>query len=599
MKIKSFKPKNFKPKQGNKEGQYVESRYNQPVEPGRQIEENGQKKIQYPGGGGSLKLIPLGGVGLVQKNMFVYEFGNDILVIDCGVSFPDEGMPGVDLVIPDISYLKERRDKIRAIIITHGHDDHIGGLPYIWPELKVPIYSQKLTCGFIKNKFSEHKLPIDVIKPLNINDTLRLGVFGVSFYQASHSVPDTTGIVLSTPVGTIVHQSDFKVDWTPVNGQVTDVAKAARIGDAGVTLLTIDCLRADKPGYNLSEKTIEPTFLDIAEKTKGKLLITLMTSNITRIQQAVNVAVKTNRKISFVGRSMENNFQVSRELGYLDIPANLVIPQEEIKRFGDDKVLIVIAGSLGQEGSALDRVANNDHKYIRVKKGDTIVFSSDPMPSAEVSQAVLIDNLTRLGCNVIASAFTADLHVSGHAAAEELKLMVNLIRPKFLMPMGGEYRHMKTFEKLALELGYKEEQIIIPNEGDILEIKPTQIKINGFVETQQVYVDGLGVGDVGNIILRDRQVMAEEGVVVVIVPLDKSGHLSGEPDVISRGFVFGDDAVDMLGAAKEIVKSCLREKKEGPLDWKYARREIEKNLEKFFYGEIKRNPLVLPVVVEI
>lgn len=546
-----------------------------------------------------LRLVPLGGVGVVQKNMFVYEYGNDIVIVDCGVGFPDEGMPGVDLVIPDINYLRDKKSKIRGIVITHAHEDHIGGLPYLWPELRVPIYSMKLTCGFIKTKFVEHKLPLDQIKTVGIDDTIKLGSFTVSFYQVSHSVPDSTGIILATPVGNIVHQADFKIDWSPVNGQIPDVGKAARIGDAGVVLMTIDSLRADSPGYNPSEKTIEPKFLEIAQKSTGKLLITLMTSNVTRIQQAVNVAVKMNRKIAFVGRSMENTVQVARELGYLDVPANLVIAQEEVKRFAGDKVMIIIAGSLGQEGSALDRVSNNDHKFVQIKKGDTVIFSADPMPSAEVSQADLIDNLLKRGCDVYASTLTPDLHVSGHAAQEELKLMVNLIRPKAIMPMGGEYRHMVNFKKLAMDLGYKDNEVLIPNEGDILEVTPQGVKINGYVETQQVYVDGLGVGDVGQVVLRDRQVMAEEGVVVVIVPLDKKGHLTGEVDLIQRGFVFDQSSQDLIDSAKEITKSVLRDKSEGDLNWKYVRREIEKNLERFFYQEIKRNPLILPIVVEV
>jgi ribonuclease J len=598
MKIRSFKPKTVH-NQAQRVNQAVGVLPAQKEMQPSQKSGGGFFNKFRPGGSGTVKLIPLGGVGLVQKNCFVYEYQNDIVVIDCGVSFPNEDMPGVDLVIPDITYLRQNKSKIRGIVITHGHDDHIGGLPYVWPELNVPIYSQKLTCGFIKNKFIEHKLNKDVIKTVGINDTIKLGAFTISFYQAAHSIPDTTGIILSTPAGTLIHQSDFKIDWTPVNGQVTDVAKVARTGDAGVTLLTIDCLRAEKQGYTPSEKTIEETFENLEKKAKGKFVITLMTSNITRIQQAINVAERSGRKIAFFGRSMENNFQVARDLGYLDIPPNLVVAPEETKRFADEKLMLVMAGSLGQPGSALSRAANNDHRFVRLKKGDIVVFSADPMPSAEVSQGELIDSLTKLGVEVYASNMMSDLHVSGHAASEELKVMIGLIRPKFLMPIGGEFRHMHAFARLAMSLGYKEDQILIPREGQMLDVTSNKVHINGGIETSNVYVDGLGIGDVGSIVLRDRQVMSEEGVVIVIVPLAKSGQLGADIDIISRGFVFEQSAEELLEQARQIATSCLKERGNGRLDWRYARKNIETSLEKFFYQEIKRNPLILPIVVEV
>lgn len=588
MKIKSFKPKLHKQIQDMRGQSSVSKNLN-------------QTQLSAPGSsysGKTLRVIPLGGVGYVQKNMFVYEYGNDIIVVDCGVGFPDEGMPGVDLIIPDISYLRDKKNKIRAMIITHAHDDHIGGLPYIWPELNVPIYSQKLTCGFIKNKFTEHNLPKDQIKTLTINDTLHLGVFEVSFYQVSHSVPDSTGIVIKTPVGTLIHQADFKIDWTPVNGQRTDVAKIARIADIGVKFLTIDSLGSEKPGYTLSEKNIQPTFEKIERETEGKFVITLISSNIARIQQAINVAAKSGRKVALVGRSLENNFQVSRDLGYLDIPPNIIIAQEEIRKFPDNKLMIIIAGSFGQVGSALYRAANNEHKFVRLGKKDIVVFSADPMPSAVVDQGSLIDSLSKL-CNVYASSLTPDLHVSGHAAREELKIMLSLIKPEYIMPMGGEHRHMKALGKMAQDLGYREDQILLAQEGDVIEVSPNKTVINGYVQTSNVYVDGLGVGDVGSIVLRDRQVMAEEGMVVVVITMDqKTGKIVGEPEVISRGFVFEKAAEELIDSAKGVVKSCLADH-HGSMNWKYTRHLIEENLEKFFYQETKRNPLILPLIVEV
>lgn len=586
MKIRSFRPK-----QHSQPGQPQLDR-GRPAAP-QPYPEKKPKANQ-------LRLIPLGGVGLVQKNMFVYEYGDDIVIIDCGVGFPDEGMPGVDLVIPDIGYLRDKKNRIRAIIITHAHEDHIGALPYLWPQLGAPIYSQKLTTGFIRQKFEEHKLPKDQIKTVGLDDVLRLGAFEVHFYRVSHSVPDSTGIVLKTPAGTLVHQADFKVDWTPVNGQVTDVASAARWGSGGVTLLTIDSLGTEKQGYTPSERAIGPTFERIERETKGKLIITLMTSNITRIQQAVDVAALSGRKIAYVGRSMENNIEVARQLGYLDIPSNTLVKPEEIRNFPDNKLMLIIAGSLGQPGSALSRAANGDHKFVQIKKNDTVVFSADPMPSAVVNQGALIDKLTKLGCKVVASATTPDLHVSGHAARDEIKMMINLIRPKYIMPMGGEFKHMKALSEMAQEMGYREDQILLPDEGQVINITPDRAVIQGSVPTSNVYVDGLGVGDVGSIVLRDRQVMSSEGIVVVVVPIDyRTGQVAGEPDVISRGFVFEKESADLLGSAKNMVKSCLKDREGQPLEWRYSRNEIEENLEKLFFQETKRQPLIVPIVVEV
>lgn len=577
--------------QSNQKNQNQPSRMQQPMHP---------QKLGPSPLGDVVRLIPLGGVGDVTKNMFVYEYKDDIIIADCGVSFPEEGMLGVDLVIPDITYLKDKKSKIRGIIISHGHDDHYGALPYIWPELRVPIYSQKLTCGLIRSKFAEHKLPMNAVHEMKISDTIQLGAFKISVYQVSHSVPDSTGIVLETPVGTIIHQSDFKIDWTPVNGQIPDVGRVAELGNKGVQLMTIDCLRSEKKGYTVSEKTIQPTFERIEEETKGKLVITVITSNITRIQQAINVAVKSGRKVALSGRSIENNFQTARDLGYVDVPPGVIIAQEEIKRYADEKLMILIAGSLGQVGSALDRVAHGDHKYVRLSPNDTVVFSADPMPSAEMSQGVLIDNLSRIGCKVYYSTLTEDLHVSGHAAQEELKLMINLAKPKYIMPMGGNFRHVRAFTDMVKDMGYKDNQIFAPNEVQVIEVGRDKARLGERVRVENVYVDGLGVGDVGQIILRDRQLMSEEGVVVVVVRVDAhNSKLVGEPDVISRGFVFGESGQDITEASKEIVKGIFKDLNPGPIDFRYIRHEVENSLGKFYYEETKRKPLILTTVVEI
>lgn len=547
-----------------------------------------------------LKLIPLGGVGDVTKNMYIYELANDILIIDCGVGFPDEGMPGVDLVIPDISYLRERRNKIRGIIITHGHEDHIGGLPYIWPELQVPVYTQRLTAGFIKAKFSEHNLPKDKITEVKIDQKLDLGAFKVSFYQVSHSVPDSTGIVIRTPQGIIIHQADFKIDWTPVSGQVTDVSKVAQLGNEGVLLLLIDCLRVDKPGFNKSEKSIETTFEEVALGTKGRVLITMTSSNVSRMQQAINVAQRLGRKVAVVGRSFENNFQVSRDLGYLHVPPNIIVASDAISSFAPQKMVILIAGAQGQSDSSLSRVANEEHKLVKIREDDSVVFSADPIPSTESAQNALIDQLSRLGADVYYSAATSDLHVSGHAALEELRLMINLAKPKFLFPIGGTFRHMEAFSKMAQDMGYPKNQVLDCEDGDILEVKRDNIKLTGRVEIQNVYVDGLGIGDVGHIILRDRQKMSEEGVVVVVVSVDQhTGKLVSDVDITSRGFIFEEWGKEILDEAKEVVKLSLEKHTHKTPDWRFIRKLIEDALEKFLYEATQRRPLILPVVVEV
>ncbi len=552
------------------------------------------------GGGLSLKLIPLGGVGDVTKNMYVYETPEDILIVDCGVGFPDEAMPGVDLVIPDISYLRGKTDKIRGILITHGHEDHIGALPYLWPELQAPIYSQKLTVGFIRSKFKEHNLPTDKVIEVKIDQTLKLGSFDISFYQVSHSVPDSTGIVIRTPMGLIIHQSDFKIDWTPVSGQVTDVGTVARLGNEGVLLMLIDCLRVEKPGFNKSEKSIQDTFEKTAQDTPGKLLITMTSSNVSRMQQAINVAEKLGRKVAIVGRSFENNFQVARDLGYLHVPPGIIIASDAISGFAPEKVLVLIAGSQGQPGSSLSRAANDEHKQVRLHAGDSVVFSADPIPSTESAQSALIDSLSRLGVTVYYSAITSDLHISGHAALEELRLMVNLAKPQFLFPIGGTFKHMKAFSVMAQDLGYHKDQILLPEDGDILDIKKDAIKTAGVVEIQNVYVDGLGVGDIGHVILRDRQRLSDEGVVVVVLSINNSnGKMVSDIDIITRGFVFEDMAQDILSEAKTVVNRAIEKHLHKSPDWRFLRKTIEETLEQFLYRATERRPLVLPVIAEV
>jgi ribonuclease J len=548
----------------------------------------------------ALRVIPLGGVGDVTKNMYIYEYGRDIIIVDCGVGFPDEAMLGIDLVIPDISYLQDKKDRIKAIIVTHPHDDHIGGLVYIWPELRCPIYATRLACGFIKSKFTEAKLPKEQIKEINPDYPLSLGVFNISFYRVSHSVPDAVGLVIDTPTGRIIHQSDFKLDWAPIVGSPTDISKIAQLSERGIDLLLIDALGSEKPGYNLPEKNILPTFKKIEEETSGKVLLTTASSNISRIQMAINVASDAGRKVSLIGRSMEGNFQVARDLGYLRVPPGLIIPQEEIKRFSDDKLFLIIAGSQGQPGSALSRVANNDHKFVFLKKGDAVIFSADPIPSTETAQHALIDKLAKMGGDVRYTEMGDELHVSGHETSEEIKMMINVIKPKYLVPIGATYRGMVAFSKLAKDLGFIDREILLVEDGQIINMVSGNVKADGKIEIRNIYVDGLGVGDVGNIILRDRKVMSEEGIVMVIVPVDsQTSQLVGEPDIISRGFVFEKEAEELLAQAKNVVKSCLSDHPNAVLDWRFTRSHIEENLDRFFFEEMHRRPMILPLIVEV
>jgi ribonuclease J len=579
--VKTFKPKMHK-------------------NPSQQMQNPVMSQTPQPRNYKAVRLIPLGGLGDVAKNMYVYECGDDIIVLDCGIGFPDDEMLGVDLVIPDISYLRSKKDKIRAIVITHGHDDHIGGLPYIWPELNCPIYAQKLAAGFIRAKFAENHLPKDAVKTISLDTKLELGAFKLSFYGVSHSVPDSTGVVLDTPAGRIVHQADFKLDWTPVNGQVTDMQKLALAGSEGVQLMLIDSLGVEKKGYTQSERNIQNTLQTIVDKCTGKILVTTTSSNITRVQQIINVAAKANRKVALLGRSMDNNFQVARDLNYLDVPPGLVIDPNEIKRFADNKLLLIIAGSQGQPESALSRAANGDHKQVTLKPGDTVIFSASAIPLSAVSQYALIDKLVNLGLDVFYPETTDNLHVSGHASVEEIKTMINVARPKFVMPIGATFRGMKAFSNLCQTMGYPKQNILTPKNGQVLVISQNRIDIDGTIEARNVYVDGLGVGDVGSVVLRDRQVMAEEGVVMVVVPIDsQSKRVVGDIDFISRGFVFEKEATDLIDQAKELVRSVLADHPEGILDWRYMRTHIEENLEKFLYDITKRRPLILPVVVEV
>ncbi len=549
-------------------------------------------------GRGKLKLISLGGVA-VNKNMYVYETDRDIIIVDCGIAFPDEDMPGIDLIIPDIGYLRDKKSKIRAIFLTHGHEDHRGALPYILPELpQVPIYGTKLTIGLAKVRVDDAGVKADWHEAVYEQPIIK-GDFTVTFVHVTHSIPDAANLIIKTPAGVIYHGSDFKFDWTPVDGFQTQIQDIAAAGKQGILCLLSDCLRVEKTGYTLSEKVIEETFETQMRKAPGKVFITTTSSNISRIQQAVNVAQRFDRKIVFAGRSMEQNAEVAVRLGFLTLPKDKIVKIEDVGRYPANKMLILASGSQGQDNSALARIANGEHK-IRINEGDYVIFSQDPIPGSESGVDRLIDTLFKDGAEVFYSSILDDLHVSGHEGADGLRLMVALTKPKYVYPIGGTLRHQKHYAELAVGMGYQDKQIILPREGDITVFENGLAKIDGKAEVNNVLIDGLGIGDVGTVVLRDRKTMSADGVVMVTIPIEKAtGEIVGDIDIISRGFVYMKESEELIGQAREVVRKTLEEHPGPVSDFRFIKNHVSDKLEKFLFEATHRRPLILPVIVEI
>jgi len=547
-----------------------------------------------------LKFIALGGNGQVTKNMFVYEFGRDIIIVDCGMGFPSEIMYGIDMVIPDISYLNDKRDRIRGIFITHGHEDHIGALPYLIDKLSAPIYATKLTIGLMKVRLREqNKLNFTKFHEVKVRKQYQVGAFRVEPIQLSHSIPDSVAYAITTPVGTTVHTGDYKFDQTPLDGKTTDEVRLSELGNKGVLALMSDCLRSEKPGRTLSEAAIQENFEKVISGAKGRVMITTFSSNVSRMQQAINASVKYGRRVCIVGRSMEQNAQTAMELNYLNIPKDLLVKVDKIDKVQDKNITIIIAGSQGQPGSALARIANSDHQWIYIKPGDEIIFSADPIPGNQDAVYEMIDNLSRLGANVYYSDITSDFHVSGHAAQEELKLMLTLTKPKYVVPISGMYRHMQQYALLAKETGIPNENIFLIDEGGVIEFDQNFGKIVGEVDTTNIFVDGLGVGDVGSIVLRDRKVLAEEGIVVVIITIDKvRNKLHGDPDIVSRGFVYMKESEKLIRESQEVVKKSI--KSNGRIkNWLAVREKITSDLSRYLFKKTARRPMVIPVIIGV
>ena len=547
-----------------------------------------------------LMVIPLGGLGEIGKNMTVIQYGNDIIVIDAGLSFPDDDMFGIDLVIPDMSYLIENRDKVRAVVITHGHEDHIGSLAYLLNEVNVPVYATKLVCGLIEGKLKENHITNYKLNEVQHGDEVQIGCMKVGFIRTNHSIPDASALYFKTPVGTIVHTGDFKIDLTPVDGQPMDIHKFADLGRRGVLLLMSDSTNAERPGYTESETTVGHAFRKAFRAATGRIILATFASNISRIQQAINTAVQFKRKVTVLGRSMVNNVQIAIELGYLNVPDGVLIEPDELGRYPDDQVLILTTGSQGEPMAGLSRMASNNHRSVSIMPGDTVIISATPIPGNEMGVSRTIDNLMKLGANVVAGR-DKKIHVSGHASQEELKLMLDLIRPKYFIPVHGEYRMLKQHGDLAVQMGVEKDHVLIGDNGQIFEFSNRSGNKAGRVNAGRVFVDGLGVGDVGNIVIRDRQQLAMEGVVIVVMPLAKgTSHALAGPDIVSRGFVYVRDSEELISEAHDRVAAVLERCEAGNIrEWAVIKSQVRDTLSRYLYEKTKRRPMILPIIMEV
>ena len=547
-----------------------------------------------------LKIIPLGGLGEIGKNMMMIEHGNDIIVIDVGFMFPEEEMLGIDLVIPDISYLLEKKDKVRGIIITHGHDDHTGALPYILPQLNVPVYATKLTQGLISVKLKERKaLDEAKLETIATGESFSLGKFRIEFFPVCHSIPDAVGLIINTPIGTIVHSGDFKIDYTPVSGKPTDLSRLAQLGARGVLLLLADSTYAESPGYTPSEKVVSETLDRVMTNAPGRVIITTFSSLVSRIQQVIDAAAKHQRRVFVVGRSMINTSQMALKLGYLSDTEGVLARIDELKGMPRNKIVFVTTGSQGEPTSALVRMANRAHRQVHILRGDTVVISATPIPGNESLINRTVDNLFKQGAQVIYSKLE-QVHVHGHASQEELKLLLNLVKPRFFMPVHGEYRHLSLHSKLAQSIGIPEENIFVLEDGDILELSPHSGKKTGRVTSGNVYVDGLSVGDIGSVVLRNRRMLSRDGIVVVIIAVNQqTGKLVGRPDIVSRGFVDTRESKDMLEESRDLVAQTLDHSGKQPTEWSLVNDKIRDTLNRFYYEQTKRRPMILPFMVKV
>ena len=548
-----------------------------------------------------VKIIPLGGVNEIGKNLTAIEYKNDIVVIDCGLKFPDEDMFGIDLVIPDITYLIKNKEKVSGIFLTHGHEDHIGALPYVLKQLNVPVYGTKLTLGIVETKLKEHGLLSSTelvrVKP---RDVIRLNSVSVEFIKTNHSIADSVAIAVHTPLGVVLHTGDFKVDYTPIDGEPMDFARFAELGKKGVLAMMADSTNVEKSGYTNSERIVGESLTRIFGKTKGRIIIATFASNIHRIQQIIDAASVYGRKVAVSGRSMENIMNVAIELGYIEVDKDTLVSIDQINKYNNDQVVIITTGSQGEPMSALSRMASSEHRKVNIVEGDTIIISATPIPGNEKLVSKVINQLFKKGAEVIYGS-QENIHVSGHACQEELKLMQTLVRPKHFIPVHGEYRHLKQHGELAIKLGLDPKNVVIPDVGDVIEVTRSGIKKNGSVISGQIFVDGLGVGDVGNIVLRDRKHLSQDGILTVVVTLSKENKtIVAGPDIISRGFVYVRESESLMDEARDIVRNILLECEEKNIsDWATLKSNVRDELRSYLYEKTKRKPMILPIIMEI
>ena len=561
------------------------------------LQKNGGYRVKKKN---KLKIIPLGGVHEIGKNMTVFEYGNDIVVLDCGMAFPDEEMPGIDFVIPDFSYLEKHKEKVRAVVITHGHEDHIGALPFFLKEINVPVYGTNLTLGLVQNKLKEHGLLSKTkLKRVNAGDVFKAGCFSFEVIRTNHSIADAVAYAIKTPVGTIVHTGDFKIDTTPISGEMIDLARFGELGKQGVLALMSDSTNVERPGYTMSERTVGSTLNNVFGATKKRIIIATFASNVHRVQQIINAAHKCGRKVAVSGRSMVNVLEVATNLGYTTIPDGVLISIDDIKKYRPSQLVIITTGSQGEPMSALYRMAFSDHRKVEITKNDLVVVSANPIPGNEKLVSNVINELFKKGAEVIYD--DSNMHVSGHACQEELKIILALTKPKYFIPVHGEYRHLKIHADLGNLMGIDKKNIFITDIGKVLEITNEGAKWGGIVPSGKVLVDGLGVGDVGNIVLRDRKHLAQDGLIVIISTICAETHqiVSG-PAVISRGFVYVRESETLMEEIEHISRACIENCLENNVrDWSTIKNTMKSKVSDHIYHNTKRNPMILPVIMEV
>ena len=548
---------------------------------------------------GKLKIIPLGGIGEIGKNMTAFEYEDDIVVVDCGSIFPRQDMLGIDLVIPDFQYLVRNRERVRGYLITHGHEDHIGAIPYVLPNVPAPMYGTKLTCALIRGKLEEHNIKSFFLNTVKPGDTVQVGAFSVQFIHVSHSIAGAVALAITCPAGTVIVTGDFKIDYTPIDGVVTDLGTLAAWGNKGVLALLADSTNVEKPGYTMSEKKIAESFQNFFKAAQKRIIIAMFASNLHRIQQVVDLCIQFGRKICFVGRSMINVTRMAMEIGELKIPQDVYVELADLECYEDHEVVVLTTGSQGEPMSGLTRMANSEHRKLQIREGDTVIVSATPIPGNEIMVARILDQLYRCGANVIYNRI-ADVHVSGHACQEELKLMQALVRPRYFIPVHGEYRMLRRHAQLAVDMGMPQDNAIILEMGQALELSEDEASITGPIPTGSVMVDGLGVGDVGNVVLRDRKHLSQDGLIIVVVGVSKeTGQLTSGPELISRGFVYVRENEELIAGARNVAMSVLaRYDTILQSDWTAIKNGIKDEMHDYLYNLIKRNPMILPIIME-